>query len=704
MAEKGNTEYFNPKARLLTLLGEQLITSEIIAVVELAKNSYDADATEVNVILNNITDPQSGEIIIEDNGTGINVDNIKVWFEPATDFRSRQRDKGERTPKFGRLLLGEKGIGRFAAHKLGSQIELITRAEGGKDEIVVKVNWEDFRKDKYLSEIPVTWIKREPELFRDEKYGTKLIIKGLRKVWNEKMVSRLAVKLQALSSPFTDTKDFRIKLDVPEFREKLEEVPEMPEILEKAVYMLEGNTDENGVLHFDYRFFNPVFEHLKHEMKERVEDVRVPPQEFEGSRKPYCGPFKVRFYAWDLDPATLGETIQSTFYKRIVKPHTGIRIYRDGFRVWPYGEEDDDSFSLDSRRVNNPRKCISRNQIIGMIEISSSGNPELRDKTDREGLILNKEYEDFCHLVIGALSVLEIERRKDKDKVDALREKTKPEDEVQRSIDSIKDKMQRKGHIEIYEDDVKRIESTYRQRIKEILEPMLVSAGLGIAYVLPVHEIIRNVEDVEKLLGRVIEDVKKAGEAERIIERIKDILNVTEIVEDMVKGVGKLTRKGRRETVSVDSIINDAMDIIQLRLKKDNIDIEYIGEKSIKISCLKNMIVTAILNILDNSTYWLLHRVSGRKIVIKTDRDSLGRPRILISDNGPGIKDDPSLIVQPFFTRKPDGSGLGLYIVDRIMKVHKGELKFLRSTEEKNLLEGANVALIFPEESREDAK
>jgi len=697
---KSGTGYFKPRARLIVLLGEQLITNEIIAVVELVKNAYDADATEAKVILEDIKSLEKGKITVRDNGTGMDLDTIlKVWLELATEFRKMQREGEQKTPKFGRLPLGEKGVGRFAAHKLGNNVELVTRSEGSKEEIVVEVDWLKFEKG-YLNEIPVIWQVRYPEVFKDRTFGTMITVKNIRKTWDKKMVKRLYEKLQALNSPFIEKTDFKITLEALEFKEVLEGVPQLSEIFEKAVYSFEGRVNENGILHFNYSFRNPAFEWLKREIKEGVEDVRDP-RKFKDKRKPFCGPFSVRFYVWDLDPATLGETITRTFYQNYVRSHTGIRIYRDGFRVWPYGEEDDDSFSLDIRRVNNPTQAVSRNQIMGVVEISSPASPELRDKTDREGLISNKEYEDFKELVIGCISVLEVERRKDKDKVDALREKKKPGDEVHRTIDGLKEKMEKKGHWDIYKDDVVKIKSAYDQRIREVLEPLLVSAGLGIAYTLPVHEIIRNIGDMEKALNTLIEDIKKTGVGEETTERLVQILQTTDITSDLVRGVGKITRKGRPEVFPLASVIKDALDITKLRLEKDNISIETPEKEKIKIRGIKNMVTTALLNLIDNSSYWLLYRPSERKIIIRVDHNTEGKPRIIVSDNGPGIKDDLSLLIEPFFTRKPDGMGLGLYIVDRIMKAHDGSIQLLFKGDEEGLLEGANIALVFPAEKEE---
>ena len=112
---------FRPKARLLKLLGDELIRDPNIAIFELVKNAYDAGAGYARVTLVNIDDRQTGLIIVDDDGTGMDWDTLTgVWLEPGTDFRKRQRDREDgRSPKFGRLPLGEKGVGRFAAGKLG---------------------------------------------------------------------------------------------------------------------------------------------------------------------------------------------------------------------------------------------------------------------------------------------------------------------------------------------------------------------------------------------------------------------------------------------------------------------------------------------------------------------------------------------------------------------------------------------------------
>lgn len=172
-----NIKHFKPKAHILKLLGEELIKSPIMAIYELAKNSYDADSSYVNVSFSDIQDLQNATVKIEDNGTGLTSEVIEnVWLEPGTDHRKPIDADGNRiinrSPIFNRVPMGEKGVGRFAVHKLGNTIKLITRPaniikcldekEEWKKyvldyEITLTIDWKTFSQSKYLEDIPISW-------------------------------------------------------------------------------------------------------------------------------------------------------------------------------------------------------------------------------------------------------------------------------------------------------------------------------------------------------------------------------------------------------------------------------------------------------------------------------------------------------------------------------------------------------------------
>ena len=147
-----NTPSFKVRARVLNQLGEQLIKNEAIALLELIKNSYDADASVCNITMSRPESVQKGEIIIQDDGEGMDYETLaNIWLEIGTSYKDdlRKRSSSMRSPKFKRLRLGEKGIGRFGVHRLGQEIEITTRKEKS-DECVLRVDWDSINKTKYV--------------------------------------------------------------------------------------------------------------------------------------------------------------------------------------------------------------------------------------------------------------------------------------------------------------------------------------------------------------------------------------------------------------------------------------------------------------------------------------------------------------------------------------------------------------------------
>ena len=140
-----------PRARLLRTLGEELISNEVVAVIELVKNAYDADATNVLIKFDGPLEPGKGSIEIIDNGCGMGLDVVKtVWMEPATPSKRGDRRYSAR---FKRRVLGEKGIGRFASSRLADELEVITRREGSKDEVYGIFDWRQFDDENRYLEI-----------------------------------------------------------------------------------------------------------------------------------------------------------------------------------------------------------------------------------------------------------------------------------------------------------------------------------------------------------------------------------------------------------------------------------------------------------------------------------------------------------------------------------------------------------------------
>jgi HSP90 family molecular chaperone len=165
---------FRPRARLVSILGEHLISDHAVGLIELVKNAYDADATEVTVEILHPGVPEQTCVLISDNGFGMTLDDIRDrWLSPADDHKEQEKRASRRTP-LGRLPIGEKGVGRFAVHQLRRRLEMVTRARD-QQEVVVRVDWDGFdRSDRFLDGVPVSVEEREAETFWGDATGTRI--------------------------------------------------------------------------------------------------------------------------------------------------------------------------------------------------------------------------------------------------------------------------------------------------------------------------------------------------------------------------------------------------------------------------------------------------------------------------------------------------------------------------------------------------
>jgi len=703
---KGSTA-FQPRARLIRLLGEELITNEIIALVELVKNSYDADSTEVLVKLERVTDTESGKIIVKDNGTGMSLDMVlEAWLQPGTEIKKRRRERNERSLRFNRPILGEKGVGRFAAQKLGALIDLITRAKGDKFETLVEINWRQFDQDKPLSEVKVNWVQTKPKIFRESQTGTLIEMGLLHKKWNRRMVTNLAQKLAGLQSPFSERENFSIEFISDDFPDIEKEAKFPKKILKRAVYSFSGDVSDEGVLTAKYKFKNPAFPNLQRDENIDRKNIRDPDHFRIGTsfRKPRCGPFHFELYVWDLDPATLNETISKKIYRDYIQPHTGINIYRDDFRIWPYGEEGNDWLDLNKRRVNNPPKCLSNNQIIGIVEVSYDTNPSLRDKTDREGLIENEGYRDFRSLVITTMNQLEILRRQDKTKIDNMRERKigKKIDETLNEIQRLRRKISKNKHDDLYMEHTDSIERAHLNYRENIVERLYVAAGIGIAALMPAHEVQLQLKDLRPILKSIKEDTVRLGLGGKITERFADIDRILGIMGEVSEGALELTKR-ELKTFSLRSIVEFSIKNKQQEFERNQINVIIDEKENIEIKGYQNLAMTVIMNLLDNSIWWLQQRTEDKLIKVTIKRDLNDNPNIIISDNGIGIDPvDLPYLGDAFYTRKPRGTGLGLYISKRCMESNNGRIEFGFYPNDPDFLEGANVIMVFKGEGEKE--
>ena len=427
---------FKPRARMLLQLGDQLIKNESVALVELVKNSYDADATLVDIILSNIDNKKDGQIIIKDNGWGMDLYTIiNCWLEPGSDSKSKIVNAGKRSPK-GRLPIGEKGIGRFGVHKLGSKIELITKKFEGK-EYVVQINWNDFSHSKYLDDVPVSVIERDqPETFIGNNHGTVIRINDLNKSWTRGEVRSIKRTINSLSSPFESDDSFEANLICLGHEDWLDNMIDWKDIKKYAMYHFRATLVGDTISLFEYDFlpWDSMPKISSYSLKWNLSDA---PEKLNNIKLKYISESQyleyggkefsldedntdigeVRFegYIFDRDSFVLKLGVSDKQgFKEYLDTNGGIRVYRDGLRVYDYGEVGNDWLNLDIRRVNQPGKKISNNIILGAISIDRETSKSLIEKTNREGFVENKAYSLFRNSILHVLNIVETLRLEDK--------------------------------------------------------------------------------------------------------------------------------------------------------------------------------------------------------------------------------------------------------------------------------------------------
>lgn len=715
---------------MVKILGEHLIRDNTVGVMELIKNGYDADAEHVGVTLKNLSDPTKTEIIIEDDGIGMGEPTIKgPWSEPAHGGKQLEKDKLKPSKK-GRLPLGEKGVGRFAAQKLGRYLELVTRPEGNEMEYHVNIDWNTFDKaDSYLDQIGFPFEKKSPQVFTGAKHGTRLVIKEARTPWKRQDVEKLQASLIRLLSPTNTIQNFSVDFKCREYPEL--ETLERGDILSKYQFKIDCLIDEKGMASYNY---------YRRSQDGKVEEIPVKNlnlwsqvnEEWE-KFDPTCGPFRVVICAWlrgkeNLDKYGITRTQLSSL--------AGMSIYRDGFRILPYGDFGDDWLGLDLRRTNQPGEKYGNNQIIGQVEITQEKNRSLIDKTNREGLQENESYFDMRDLVLGALSLLETESHEERSSMKKTTETTKTlrtkVDELTKQIEELKAGPQKTvdvippqtatatasqieaieeipakitvveipvEKIDRLEEQAQVVDSSITEAIKELSdvqeekrEAFLHLMGIGLAAERFTHEFDRMVAGLSGNL-RALEDVHPYDRRIKALRYIFDSLKN----EIALLSIARYVRKApENQQVRVREVLKMSLDAHGTGIDENKIQVEYPDGDDFTAKISPASLSQVLDNVIANAVYWLNCKteIDDRKLGISVNSQNR---TITISNNGskipPNIK--RALFKGPFVTSKPDGRGLGLFISNEILKRNNGSIEFLADDDPDNQYKSASFRISF---------
>jgi signal transduction histidine kinase len=645
--------------QIIKRLGEELNPSIDQSILELVKNSYDANASNCIVELDSITEI-GGSIKIKDDGDGMDSDNIiNGWLVLGESSK-----KANIKTRLGRIPSGSKGLGRLAALRMGTVAKLQSYPKdetGTYYELII--DWNKYDNAKLVEDVslPVKKFKSTTDKYVQ---GTCISIENLRNKIGDREVTRIARGLILLSDPFDDDPySFRPRLISEEFKEMEQLVARR--YFDDADYHLVANVDKNGMAYAsinDYKG-NVLFQakHSDLSKKRKGNIYECPPVTFD------LWTFLLNEITFSTRPTSVGEV------RAWLKEFGGVHLYENGLRVSPYGNPGNDWLDMNLSRAKSPEERPSTNTSIGAVRIKDSGSL-LSQKTDRSGFIENDvfhEIKSFCKDALDwmARRRLEVaekkrsaERQRSKDESSGTKESL--ENEIKLLSASRKSKVQ-KAFVK-YENARKNEIKALKSEIQ--LYRTLSTAGITAATFShesrgnSIKAITVSLKTIDKRIKEHIR-LKYDELFKRPIDIISNSLDSLAVLGNATLSL--LQREKRRPIkVSIHKIIETSIEILlpffDGRDIKVNTDLTN-GNPFVRAS--EAAIESIVTNLLNNSIVALEDTTIDRQIFIKTivEESVLS---IIVSDNGPGIKGiNIRDIWLPGETTNQNGTGLGLTIV-----------------------------------------
>lgn len=714
-----------PRARLIRTIGDKLISGPEAAIIELVKNAYDADSPSVEITIYPPSLDDSGKITIRDFGHGMTYNNIlNDWLEPATDTKT----KNSLSKSGKRIVLGAKGVGRFASARLGREIILtsVAKWDGTYQKSSLKLDWSIFESNTYLDDIDIDIDKTE--LKSVDNTGVTIQITELSTIWDKKKVQKLIRELRRLATPQTDqSTQFDIHLDLNHFTENNPEpynfngqqllidsnstgdVVEESQTKKQTLitpYRISKESDYHLVGAFDLDGnFTGTFTIVRGDNQPIQLNLGAPPLEI-GELS--CGPVRVDLKLYDLEKESIEKLFErmglnfSEFGLRnaraLISENTGIGIYRTGFRIRPYGEPDNDWLKLESRRVQNPSKRIGHGQISGTISVNSESDSNLIERSSREGLESNSAFDRLVTLITNVLVKIEQRRfdfrakagisRKPTKRIDKARELSSLES-ITKAVYSLPAEEQKPLLLKIEKESqaltkaLDEIEAYQRLLESRAALGMVVAQVIhdGRTYLDPISSSAKSI--IEKA-PFVLEDSKRGEVVRKYYPTYgQAILDGSKGLSSLFKSLDPISgrRRGRPTTFLALDNISNTLNLLEETLIESSVTVELDVGEELKLYGYPGDLQSAMINIIHNAIHWLNSTENQNKIVKIASKSEGPTAKISISNNGPLIDEyDQETIFEAGFSLKSDGHGLGLAIAKEACRSSNGDLNLDRNT------------------------
>lgn len=643
---------------ILARLGEELIPDADQGLLELARNAYDAGATECVIELAG-AEAVGGSVIVRDDGEGMTRDDIVNGF--LVLGRSR---KSRGTRQRGRLPVGEKGLGRLAALRLGDRAVLRTRPAGQDYEHVLVLDWKLFDEVGVVEDVPLH-IATEP--YRGPS-GTDLRIEGLRRPLTASQQEQLARSLLLLGDPFGARGDFDAVLRTDAFGDLADLI--RTAYLAAADFRLVASVDRDGHASAELQGAGgQVLQTADHGLVAGPE------------AGPYlCPPAKFELYVFRLGggaSSTVNLQLRQVGVPKVrawLKAVGGVHLYHRGLRVRPFGDPGYDWLQLDVARVRSPEDRPSTNTVVGRVSVDDEGDA-LLPKTDRLGFIENEAFSELRRFAIDSTEFMakwrieESRKRREADKKKRESTYDKARTELASAVEALPpaERAPIAAAVDRYQ---RATEKRDESRLRDVQLYRTLST-IGAATAVFAHESDKPTERLQSLLRSARRRAQQEL-GDRFGDRLKEPLDELDRVAEGLRAIARmplrLLRADRRRVrpTSVGAAISETVDTFDYFLTRARVDVvrdfapgdEVIVAAAALEVIAANMIVNSIAAFMGDD-----RARPARTLRLATSYDQQF-VFLEVSDDGPGFQGiTPDDVWKLGETRREGGSGLGLTIV-----------------------------------------
>ena len=693
-----NNISFSIDAGLIDRLGRELVGRAETAVSELVKNSYDADARNVDVnFINSQWD--GGTLEISDDGLGMTFNQIKAGFMTISSTDKVHNPSSER---YNRSRAGKKGIGRFATQRLGKKLIIITQTLDSQKALKLTIDWEKYTVDQDITKI-VNLVESVP---KTKPEGTTLIIENLREGWSEASIKRiyryvsdlfqpdyLSETSQSLNIAKQNDATFKVKFSQIIDGNKLEIASPQKMLFDKNLAVIEGFVDNNGDGFVSVKsdklelndFALPIFKSRDENKFKILKNVH----------------FKAYYFIYNrVDYYTNISKLELSNIQKLAHESGGIRLYRNGFRVLPYGEPKNDWLGLDIRYsgvsglTNIP---FSNNNLFGFVEILDQEGFLFQETASREGLIENSAFTELIDFLNKAFETARLRIsekitliRKTKTAAESIIEENQDSKIEKKTIEEEFDELDKKINNDSAKDAIKSIREKYYEVIEE-LSMLRILASLGLTIGEFTHEIIQFTPSINGFISKLYESNQNDFNTISILDNLKKTFaNFTAYTSYFNATVSENTSREVKPILITD-VVNYFIKNVKDDLSRQNTEIliDSFGYDLYTTPMHISEWSSVLYNLYTNSKKAIKRSGNVGKMKIITGEEN-GKIYLELHDNGDGIpEENRDRVFNAFFTtstpagfdapldEKLTGTGLGLKIVKDIIETYNGTISII---------------------------